>query len=188
MTRVTGALQNSGVEVAKKLDGDNTTPTDGDYSLDINTIGDLWKQIGNPPGVYTIPDNKYYVKLANGTIYKLWFTEFGGTATGDIKFSYEDVTSSMGIVELENKSSFGVYPNPAVNKTTTLVYEIKDSSSSEGVVSIFSLDGRKVHEEKIAGQAGFYSKELNLYKLTPGVYILVFQAGNSKESKKLIIK
>jgi hypothetical protein len=186
MYKVTGALQNPNIKVAKKLEGDNSSVEDSDFMADINTIGDGWKTLSG--FTYVIPDNKYYVKLPDNTIYKIRFTSFGGTATGNISFSYEDVTNNLGIVELSNQSSFGVYPNPVENKIATLIYEVKNSGSKEASVSIFTMSGQKVYEEKITGQSGFYSKEMNLSKLTSGVYILVFKAGEVKKVKKILLK
>lgn len=186
MYKVTGALHKTGIKVAKKLAGDTSDPITADFSENINTIGDGWKQLSGFS--YTIPDNKYFVKLADNTVYKMWFTAFGGTSTGNINFSYEDVTATLGTIDIQNKASFGIYPNPVVNKTATLVYEINDSNLKDGIVSIYNMTGQKVFEDKISNQSGFYSKELNLYNLNSGTYIVVFQTDKFKETKKIIVK
>ncbi|MCX8677909.1 MULTISPECIES: T9SS type A sorting domain-containing protein [unclassified Apibacter] len=185
---VTGALQNTHVAVAKKLEGDQTELQNENFKKEINTIGDRWKELSGYS--YVIPKNKYYVKTEKDqttSLYELWFTDFGGAATGTINFTYKKI-NNLGIEELTDHSSFTVYPNPIVNKTATLLYDIKNSNANKAELSIYSLSGKKMYEDKILGQAGFYSKELNLSALTPGIYILVFKVGDHKATKKIIVK
>jgi hypothetical protein len=185
---VTGVLQNPQVTVAKKLEGDHSEVQKENFKKEINTIGDRWKELYGYS--YIIPKNKYFVKTEKEnatTLYELWFTDFGGNATGDICFTYKKI-NNLDIEEITDHSSFIVYPNPTVNKTATLIYDIKKSISNKAKIFIYSLNGKKMYEDKILGQAGFYSKELNLSSFIPGIYILVFKLDDHKAIKKILVQ
>lgn len=186
MYRMSGVLQSPTLEVAKSQEtqatNDITLPVTENFSKVISTIGHSWKPTS---GVH--PDIAYYIK-ESGQIYRLYFTENGGATTGNMFFKYKNVTGEMGVTELNKDFSFGLYPNPTVNKQVTLVYDVKNTSNVSTKISIYNLVGQKVYETNIQNQSGFYQKELNLNQLPTGTYVVVVESGNSKANKKLIVK
>lgn len=184
MYRMSGVLQSPSVEVAKVIEtqATNTVSNPTEYSKVISAIGHSWK-----PTSGLIPDVVYYIK-EGGQIYRLYFTENGGASTGNMYFKYKNVTGEMGVTELNKDFSFGLYPNPTVNKQVTLVYDVKNASYASTKVSIFNLAGQKVYETNIQNQSGFYQKELNLNNLATGTYVVVVESGNNKANKKLVVK
>ncbi len=80
----------------------------------------------------------------------------------------------------------GNHPNPT-NSTTTIDYEL---DSRVGVrLDIFSLLGNHIQTiENGIQEAGVYHATVNLSGLAPGTYYYRIQAGNSIETKKLILR
>lgn len=186
MYRLSGVIQSPEVQIAKSEEvqatNDITLPAEGNFSSVITTIGHSWKSTSD---VY---DNVAYYIKQNDQIYRLYFIENGGATTGNMFFKYKNVTDAMGITELNNELSFGLYPNPTQNKQVTLVYDVKNSFNNSAKVSIYNLTGQKVFESTIQNQSGFYQKELNLNNLPVGTYVVVLESGKSKANKKLIVK
>jgi len=190
MYNVTGALHSPAVTVAE-TDQMGTEaavlPNATVYSTAINTIGDDWKSFTGTS--YAIASNKtYYVKYTDGSIYKLYFTSFSGSATGDLIFNTANVTPTTGLEEVNQNLSFGFYPNPTSTKNITLFYDLKNSTAASNTVSIYSMTGAKVYETKIANNTGFYSKEVSLSSLSSGMYIVKLDSGSQSVTKKLIIQ
>ncbi|WP_159800635.1 T9SS type A sorting domain-containing protein [Flavobacterium sp. MK4S-17] len=194
MYSVTGALHSNGVSVAQIDETGNTQndpalPAEGNYSANINTIGDDWKTFDMTSFSYVVdPETTFYVKDAAGNIYRMYFTSFAGQSTGNLSFNYKDVTATAGFKDLNNNMSFGLYPNPSTDKRVTVIYDLKNSTPDKNIVTIYSIAGAKVYETEITNNSGFYTKELNLSQLSPGMYIVQFKSGNASQSKKLIIK
>jgi hypothetical protein len=87
---VMGVLANQGYTIAKVSGAkpDNACSCDApDGFVDkANTIGWDWK-ISDHAGGYAIPDTlNYFVKTPSDTEYQLYFTAYGGMASGDISF------------------------------------------------------------------------------------------------------
>jgi hypothetical protein len=184
---VTGVLHSSEVEVAQNEEpGGMPANPSLTYSTDINIIGYDWKAFGG--GSFNVnSDMAYYVKYADNTIYRIYFTAFSGTSSGDLTFNFEDVTSTLGIEEVSESVSFGVYPNPSRDKRINLVYDNKlDANKNE--VAIFSTTGQKVFQANLNQNSGFYNITLDLSSLNSGVYILQFTSGDYNTTKKIILK
>ena len=192
MYSVTGALQSPAVSVAQTeengaADVAPVLPAADAYSAKINTIGDDWKSFTG--SVYTIATDKtYYVKYADGTIYRLYFTSFAGSSTGNLTFNSTNVTPEAGLNDVTKDLSFGVYPNPTADKNITLFYDLKNSTADKNMVSIYSITGTKVYETQITNTTGFYSKEINLSSLSAGMYIVKLDSGNASATQRLIIQ
>jgi len=186
--QVTGALHHPDVKVAKNVEPGGVMNTANlNFVSAINTIGYDWKTFTGT--TYTIDGSKaYYVKLANGTVYRVVFTTFAGSSTGVIKFNYQDVTNSLGTVSFEDKIAFGIYPNPSLDKKINLIYDIKENMDANSKVSIYSMTGAKVFETTIETAQGFYSRELDLSALGTGIYILNLESGSNTITKKVILK
>lgn len=110
---VAGVLHNPNIEVAEN-DEPNGIPANPDltYSDDINTIGYDWKAFGTS-GFVVNSDRAFYIKYTDNTIYRLTFTAFSGSSSGDLSFVFNDVTTSLSIEGVSENVSFGIYPNPS---------------------------------------------------------------------------
>ncbi|MEP1490543.1 MAG: T9SS type A sorting domain-containing protein [Algibacter sp.] len=73
-----------------------------------------------------------------------------------------------------------VYPNPVSNGSTFLYIKTKKSLTKN--VEIYNVLGKKVF------QTVLFNKELNIAKLSSGVYMLKITENSIAETRKLIIK
>lgn len=182
---VTGVLHHPTVTVAENVE--ETTDTDTSnltYSADINVIGSDWKTI-NSSYQYDVNSNKaFYIKLASGTIYRLVFSTFAGSSTGNITFNQEDVTTQLSTVGFSGVQ-FGVFPNPSTDKKINLVYD--GVTSNENKVAIYNMNGVAVLQQNLAS-TGFQNQTLDLSALSSGIYMLEFTSGSFREVKKIVLQ
>lgn len=187
---VTGVLQNAGVKAAKAYPV-NDPATYADYlsesfSTGINTIGYDWKTFAFATNSWQIADSLvYFVKEADGDIWKLIFTGFGGSANGNFIFEKEKLfTTSLG---REAAPFFSLYPNPASGRSLQLM---ADFPASEGEVALRVLDlgGREVAALRFPAQSGLTAYPLELPGLPAGVYALRISQGSRAFSAKLILR
>ncbi|SHJ10383.1 Por secretion system C-terminal sorting domain-containing protein [Mesonia phycicola] len=179
---VTGVLHHPDVTVAENIETGAGDPNTQNYSSDISTIGYDWKGY-NGQGYAVETDLYYYVKDINNNVYRLHFTSFDGSSTGNLSFNSEDVTSLLGVTSLDNGDLFGFYPNPAQDQIE-IIYE--NTNSNDVNISIYSITGQKVLEKKL-NTSGFYNQKLDVSNLSKGNYLIHFQSGNQITTKKLIL-
>jgi hypothetical protein len=160
------------------------------YSEAINTIGYNWKSLNYTTYTYEIDSNlKFYVKDKDEKIYKLYFTEFVGSQTGNLAFNFEDVTQTLGIEEVGENIAFGIYPNPVrSDKKINIIFDVNKVNKNENKIEIYNLSGQKVLATSITNSLGFYNKEINLSSLNSGIYMLKFTSGNYQKTKKIVIQ
>jgi len=158
------------------------------YSTDINTIGHDWRSYTGTSFV-TDSDKSFYVKYADDTIYRLYFTDFSGGSSGNLSFNFENVTQALGIEKVGENITFGVYPNPVnQDKKINIIFDIQTVNLNDNIVEIYNLVGKRVLRTKITNTQGFYEKEIDLNSLNSGVYILKFNSGGYQKSKKIVIQ
>lgn len=185
---VTGVLHNDLVEVAENDEpgGMPANPT-LTYSTAINTVGYDWKSFSGA-GFTVDSDKAFYIKYADDTIYRIYFTTFSGSASGDLTFKFENITNTLSVEEVAEGISFGIYPNPSVDKKINLIYDVKKLSVNKNEVAVYSTTGQKVFQETLKNRSGFYNKTLDLSSLSSGIYILQFNSGDRTLTKKIILK
>lgn len=187
MYPVTGVLISDVLEVATATGDDTSNLT---YSEDINTIGYEWKSFNMNTFTYDVnSDSKFYIKGEDNTIYKLYFTEFEGSSTGNLTFKFEDVTQVLDIENIGENVSFGIYPNPVNNnKKVSIIFDVTKTSQEENNIEIYNLSGQKVLKTKLTTSQGFYNKEVDLSSLNSGVYMLKFTSGDYQKIKKIVVQ
>ncbi|MBK6986682.1 MAG: T9SS type A sorting domain-containing protein [Bacteroidetes bacterium] len=187
---VTGVLSNKGVTVAQ---ADNVASpatynswTAHTFNTAINTIGYDWKEINMSTFAWDIKmDTVYFVKAKTGDIWKLRFTKFTGSSTGNF-ILYKEKLSSVGLQDLKgNISQVSLYPNPSTGNTTTLLFATETELSNVSV-SIVDMTGRVVSTENTSVNTGLNKYELNTGSLNSGVYLIQLNAGTNTTTQKLI--
>lgn len=78
----------------------------------------------------------------------------------------------------ESIESLSIYPNPVSNGKIYIT--TKQNFTKE--IEIFDVLGKKVQSTSLFG------KELNISKLTPGIYILKIREKNSSATRKLVVR
>lgn len=85
----------------------------------------------------------------------------------------EPSKSSNGTIE-----DLSIYPNPVSNGKIYITTKLNLSKDIE----IFDVLGKKIYSTSLFG------KELNISKLTPGIYILKIKENNSSATRKLVVR
>ena len=106
-----------------------------------SAIGWEWKTFDMGSFTWTVADSTaFFVHTRNNNIYKLTFTKFEGSSTGNIVFFKEPISS--GIFDHGTNSEAVVYPNP-VSDHFTLNFGKDRSGQVE--ISIYDMNGRMVY-------------------------------------------
>ena len=191
---VGGVLHNVGVEVAQANNVNQADFVDYaslTFSPKINTIGFDWKEVnlsgtGNP---FILDDSVvYFVKDLAGSIWKLVFTGFDGSATASFIFDKTKLTSA-GITNTADEAvaTVALYPNPAVGQQVTLLYSFNATVSDARVV-ISDMAGRAVRTETLPVVTGLQQHRLSTTDLQPGVYIVNVATNKGNMQQKLVIR
>lgn len=183
---VTGVLHNNGVEAVKAYPVDDaSTYTDymsHTFSEDINTIGYDWKSFNNSTFQYEIADSTvYFVQDLDSNIWKMVFTGFGGSSTGDFEFTKEKLFSVVGLDENEKQVFFSVFPNPATDYVNIVL-------NAKGIIqaSLFNISGQLVYSTQLQG-SGLRTEQVWLSDLSKGLYILQLNGENWSKTEKLSV-
>ncbi|WP_425420961.1 T9SS type A sorting domain-containing protein [Phaeodactylibacter xiamenensis] len=186
---LTGTLSGPGVEVAQ-VDGiDPATITFEGYedslSTDLDIIGHDWKNFDLGTFSWALPaDRVYFVKVANGEVWKLFFVDFEGSSTGNIVFQ----ETNMGVVNTVNHTLFediSVFPNPA-RESATIALTLKQAAPVQ--LNVFNATGQSVWSAVSEEPAGFQTVSIPVSHLPAGTYWLQVQTpGTAPISQPLIV-
>jgi len=181
---VTGVLQATGVQASKAYPvNDPLTYTDlGAHTLmdEINIIGSDWKSFNMTTFMYEIADSTvYFVRAQDHAIWKVVFTGFGGSTTGDFIFTKQKLIEA-GVGEKDALPNFKVYPNPA-SKQVNLVFDAP--VNSEYILS--DISGRQMMRGSL--KTGQILHNLDISSLQSGIYIVTISNNQSRRSERLII-
>lgn len=187
---VTGVLHNKGVRTAK-VQHLQSPLTYSNYSSQnylsaINTIGYDWKAYDFNTNSYLVNDSTaYFVKRANGDVWRLVFTGFGGSANGNYIFSKQlmSTTSINGIGA--DKISFAVYPNPSTGNE--IYFSFENGNAQKASISITDLQGRLVYGQSFTTTGGYNVASVQ-HNFEAGLYIVNLTVNNKTAQQKLIIK
>ncbi|MFT6246633.1 MAG: hypothetical protein ACJAXI_003415 [Crocinitomicaceae bacterium] len=171
---VTGALHNNGVTVSKVSGVPVATSTYTTWDTTINTIGYDWKVFDFATFSYNTVDSlSYFVQTEDGGIWKLIFTDFEGSANGNIHFTKEQIEYA-GIPVYEG-ANLEVYPNPA-NSILYINYAHDVKS-----VTITDMNGQLVLEKTVN------ISSIDVSTLEEGIYLLRVQSQSGQSSVKRIV-
>jgi len=116
----------------------------------------------------------------DNAVWKIVFTGFGGSATGDFIFT-KQMLLAAGINETENVPHFSLYPNPASNQVN-LVFE----ASSNSEYSISDISGRLMQGGILSTQTLIHN--LDISALNSGIYLITIKSDGSRRTERLIIR
>jgi hypothetical protein len=150
------------------------------------TIGWDWKWFSFATG-WNIEDSMlYFIQSPNGNVYKLYFTDFAGTSSGDITFE-QKMVSMVGIDHTEgNDVEMQLLPNPASN-TLTVIWDHK--LFEEASLSICDITGKEVMSRNLTlhdNDSGGVLLDISI--LNEGMYVVSIVSGNTMISKKLMVR
>ena len=183
---VTAVLSNDGVSV-NKVSGVATEDADTlstYFSGSLSAIGGDWKSFSHSTFSYVVSDSlTYFVKSKDSDLWKVVFTGFGGSTTGEYHFTKQKITTTVGSQEL-NISSVGTYPNPA-SDVLNIVFDQKNADESK--VDMYNLSGVLILSRTIQGNTGLNTLKLNVDHYASGLYMVnVSSQGGSVVTKVLV--
>ena len=187
---VTGVLANNGVSIAE-VSGVADPATFADYAsqnfeTEINVIGYDWKSF-NGSAYDVAGDLVYFISTASGDIWKIVFTGFKGSSTGEFIFTKEKM-SGVGIVEPEKANfNFVTYPNPAMNGNTTIAYTLNHTAES-GSMEIYALSGELVNTQTLNTNSGIHTQPVTTSTFNNGVYIIKLTFDGVTTQQRLIVQ
>lgn len=97
---------------------------------------------------------------------------------GTITYAQSDPSKSS-ISSLHDIEELSIYPNPVSNGK---IYITTSQLNSSKDIQIYDVLGKNVLSTILLG------KELNISKLTPGIYILKIKEGEHSATRKLVVK
>jgi hypothetical protein len=93
------------------------------------------------------------------------------------------VYNTTGIIKTENGNSIYIYPNPSTGKISI---GCSDKSVNEIQVSLYSVIGNKVFENKIKNTEANETVELNNF--AKGIYFVKVIANNKTYQQKIVLE
>ena len=185
---VTGALTNQGIKIADVANIPSPF-TYADYnthifSQEINTIGYDWKTFDMSSFTYMLDNDRcFFIKDYNQNVWRVIFTQFDGSSTGNIEFNVQSLSStSVSNIEDDN-SSLHIYPNPANNQDVSIIYEATDNNV---FLEIYDISGREVYSTSLQGD-GLKRHSIPSYYFEKGIYIVSLNINNNILTDRLII-
>lgn len=168
---IVGGVQTNLEVKSAEVRGTIVTPADSvNYVLtddDISNIGSDWKNFDNSTFQWSIVDSlSYFVSSNSGGIYHIRFTDFGGSATGDIEF----IQSPEQSIGLDDFTSFALlpYPNPAIDRVSLPLTGLK----GEVQLQLIDLNGRVIKSARTNAVLSTTEFEMTLNDIPSGTYII----------------
>ena len=180
---VTGGLIHPNVAV-QQMEGLADPFLDGSYSFDsfsaeTNVIGHDWKSFVPGQGYSIEAERCYFVADSYGDVWRMVFTGFGGSATGEINFGLLEAGTIANSVAEAPVESVRFYPNPLASGQPLTV-----TTERAARVRIFAATGSQIIDEQVIGLV-----QLNLPELTSGLYIVeMTEANGTRHTQQLIVR
>ncbi len=184
---VTGILSGDGVEVAQANGVDPANVSfdawEDSLSATLDVIGYDWKTFTGT--AWSLPtDRAYFVKTANGNLWKIVFVDFEGSATGTATFEKTNLGPLNAVGDEDAPlATFDVFPNPA-SVEANIVFTAK-SADAKAVLTLRDLNGRAVFEQRTQVDQGLNGLTVPVSGLPTGAYFLTLDVDNQLFAKKV---
>ena len=179
---VGGVKINVGYEVAERS-GIATSSNDTSnltWTTNITEIGSDWKVFNNNTFMYDITaDLTYFVRTAEGAVWKIFFTDYVGGAEAGYYFNIEKIVGGASVTSKQVLLA-KVYPNPSNGSFT-----VENKENEIATLSILNLYGAEVFARSVLPKT---SLQIHQQELPKGLYTIVLTTHNSQASQKIIIE
>ena len=180
---VTGALTHPSVR-AQEQSGLDDPFVDGEIDFNamsdsINVVGWDWKSYSG--GVYAVlSDRCYFLETSSGSQWRLIFTGFDGSMTGNVELGKVLISASDVSEQKLAASTSRLFPNPAAYGAGITV----TSESNISKVVVWGVNGQKIDDIQTRGQ----SITLSTAGIDPGMYLIEVHSFLGREVIRLTIQ
>ena len=184
----TGCLANDNIGLIKASGVDVNSVFHTDYEMnfeDRSIVGSDWKFLNDMFEWEITPDECYFIQDQLGDIYKLIFTDFGGTSTGDISYTTE-LVSGAGINDNEMLSLLQVYPNPISNGQLNIVLDSRQAQQVS--IQVLDLSGKVVLSQTEQLYGSMSQIEVDAAALSTGVYVISISTNDTMITEKIVVR
>ena len=174
---VSGIKVNDGIEIAQRegIPSESDDMTNLTWSTSISEIGYDWKSFNRTTFQYDIQDSlAFFVKLTDGDVWKLVFTDYAGSGQGKYVFTKELVQGGSISVEDIKKESIRIYPNPSKG--------ILRFSEPVSKLELFNISGQLVFSQEAI------DAEADLSHISSGTYLARLYQESETQSIRLIFE
>lgn len=184
---VTGAFLHPMVQAARVFPvadpGSLVDYESASFSQAMNVIGYDWKQFDLATYSYLMTDSLcYFVQGQSGDIWRIIFTTFEGSETGNLSFE-KDLLTVVDIEENDHMMIANVFPNPA-SDVLQVLFDVQSSN-----VDLFLYDNTGRIVRNASGWAhGFHVWQVNVSDLPSGMYTVLLNDGSQKVRRQVIIQ
>jgi hypothetical protein len=186
---VTGVRSNQGVRVARVVTGTPATASAPDitaFSEGITTIGHDWKTFTGSE--YEVSDSlAFFVQDTTDALYRIVFSSFGGSATGDFVFNQESLSASS-VEDAEGiTSTVGIYPSIASpGSDVQVVYSIGRGTPAARA-ALYDVTGRAISTIALDGAVGLHTASIQA-PTTHGLYLVAVECGAQRICRRLLVR
>lgn len=196
---LTGVRNNTTIQVEKLTGVDREaaeakTIDKGNYSSDLGVIGSDWKSFNMTTFQYDLKEDWVYflakkIDSVTNRYYRLYFTEFGGSSTGTIKFELGETEANSVYDENGLKVlDFAINPNVISNSESINLLINTEENINNIEISINGLLGNRVYSQTLNNIKGFKALNIDNLNLTSGMYLVNLHVQGKVISKKIIVE
>ncbi|TXI81547.1 MAG: T9SS type A sorting domain-containing protein [Flavobacteriales bacterium] len=182
----TGVLQNKlvGVVEVDGVDPVLASWAGEEFHAEINTIGYDWKSVDMVTFQWNIDqDRTYFVQDRASNIWKLVFTGFGGSSTGNFNFTQE-LVSATNVAEAADQALV-VYPNPSTNGQLNIVL---DQEVRNGTLTVLDRAGRLVKQQVVNGTGVLSTVPVDITGVEAGLYLVRLEAAGMVFTTRVVVE
>lgn len=182
----TGVLQNKLVSTVEVDGVDPTMATWGGEPFDtlMNAIGHDWKSVDMTTFQWNIlPNRTYFVQDRANDIWKIVFTGFGGSATGNYDFT-QQLVSAASMREVAYHELV-VFPNPSSKGRLNVVL---GQEVRKGQLSLIDRAGRIVKQRPVNGTGALATMTVDLAGVEAGLYFMRLDTEGSVYTTRLVVE
>jgi hypothetical protein len=146
-------------------------------------IGWEWKTFDMDTFTWTVADSTaFFVNTRKNNIYKLVFTKFEGSSTGNIVFNKDPLSS--GIIDQEKELKVTVYPNPVKDQLNIVLGE---EIRGKAVISIYDITGKLVYTTTQDVRDNILAFRLDQFSVCSGLHLMKVVTESGVFSSKFMV-
>ncbi|MGB1039190.1 MAG: T9SS type A sorting domain-containing protein, partial [Bacteroidia bacterium] len=180
---VSGVKINSGCEVAERsgLDVSSNDTSSLVWGSNITEIGYDWKVFDRSTFMYNMTEDlAYFVRTANGAVWKIYFTAYEGGASAQSNFVIEEIKAGVNSVDERASLNTNIYPNPSRG-----VLNIDNREGENLSIELLDIRGVVVLKSEVNA---FDVNTIRTADFSKGFYFIRLNSATSTSTKRVIFE